>query len=84
MEISSIVEKYQKYTDDGDLYKNILEDLLAKLQNSEFSIMKQYHKNLSFATGINLGICSENSEEKNIFKRIEKFLIKIMVIINTF
>lgn len=80
LEVNSIVKKYEKEAEDENLYENLLEDLLQKLQNSELSIMKQYHKNLSIATGINVGLLCDVIEEKNFFKRMDKFFIKIKVI----
>ncbi len=78
-EVISLALKYEKVTEDESLYSNILKDLLAKFHNSELTIIKQYHKCLSFATGINVGLYSDEIEEKNIFKHLERFFTKYRV-----
>jgi hypothetical protein len=74
--------KYEKVTEDENLFSNILSDLLSKFQNSELSIIKQYHKCLSFATGINVGLFCDEVEEKNIFKLLGRFFTKYRVSCN--
>ena len=83
-EIIAIVTKYEKLPDDCNTFNNVLEDLLSKFQNSEYSIMLQYHKMLSFATGINVGLLASESKEKNVFKLIEKSNKKFRVIARIF
>jgi hypothetical protein len=78
-EVISLALKYEKVTEDESLYSNILKDLLEKFHNSELSIIKQYHKCLSFATGINVGLYFDEIEEKNIFKHLERFFSKYRV-----
>jgi phosphoenolpyruvate carboxylase len=82
-EILSIVKKYEKLSDEiasENFFKNMLEELLSKFSNSEFSIMQQYHKNISIATGINVGLITTDFKQKSVYRLLEKFYYKTKLI----
>jgi hypothetical protein len=58
----------------------MLEELLSKFSNSEFSIMQQYHKNISIATGINVGLITTDFKQKSVYRLLEKFYYKTKLI----
>ena len=75
--------KYEKLSDEianENFFKNILEELLSKFSNSEFSIMQQYHKNISIATGINVGLITTDFKQKSIYRLLEKYFYKVKLI----
>jgi len=67
-EIRQLAQKYEKVDDlnDEKLYKELLSDIIQHFSNSEYGIMKSYHKNVSTATGINVGFITHY---KNDFRR---------------
>ncbi len=74
-EVKYIMEKYDRLTEeaflnndnrgidinnDYDIFQLLLEDVLKKFTNSDLDIMTLQHMTLSKATGINLGLTSNN------------------------
>ncbi len=81
-EILAIVRKYEKLSEEitsENFFKNILEELLSKFSKSEFSSMQQYHKNISIATGMNVGLVTNDFKQKSIYRLIERYFYKIKV-----
>jgi len=73
--VQEIAKKYESQNegskDDRDyIYKNLSVDILDKLQRPDLNLMKAYHKNISLATGMNVGVMIANDSDK-IFKMFE-------------
>ena len=79
-EILAIFKKFEKtsedYTDES-FYVTILEDVLSKFEPSEFNAMQAYHKNLSIATGQNVGLKIFDFKLKSIIKITEFIYYRI-------
>lgn len=73
-EIQAIVKKYDNLTeenfeinnnsdinfDDNAVIQELMQDVLGKFSNSEFDVMAIHHQTLSKATGINIGLTTNN------------------------
>jgi hypothetical protein len=85
-EVLAIVKKYERMFDDKDntininspsFFQNLLEDVLAKFSNSEIDIMTTYHKNISIATGVNVGLSLNDNKNDSFLKIMERVYEKI-------
>ena len=80
-ELNLISIKNQDINVDEGIYDKIKNDLLSHLENSEYNKMKEDHFNLSFATGVNVGLVADYPVERNLFKILRKFFHKLSVLI---
>lgn len=55
--------------------------MLSKFEPSEFNSMQAFHKNLSIATGENVGLKTYDFKQKSIIKLTEHFYFKIKEVI---
>lgn len=81
-EIQSIIKKHEKLADEYDLnsaeyLKTLIEEVLSKFSNSEFDIMTSYHKNISIATGINVGLAMADYKKHSVTKIAERMFSKM-------
>ena len=75
-EIIQLQKKYEKLFDDPEFdpyekYESIYKDINAKFSKKEKELMKEYHNNISIATGIRCGI-SENEFENNVLNALKE------------
>jgi hypothetical protein len=76
-EVVAINKKYEKVQEDissPKFFAQLLEDLLSKFGNSEIDIMTTYHNSLSRATGINVGLSTDDYSKQCITKVIEDIM----------
>jgi hypothetical protein len=81
-EINSIIKKHDNLIDEMDInseeyLKILIEDVLSKYTNSEFDIMTAYHKNISLATGVNVGLAMADHKHDSVCKIAERMFNKI-------
>jgi hypothetical protein len=77
-EITAINKKYEKVQEDissPTFFAGLLEDILSKFSNSEIDIMTTYHNSLSKATGINIGISTDDMKKECVIKVIDDILV---------
>jgi hypothetical protein len=76
-EIIAINKKYEKVQEDissPSFFAGLLEDILSKFSNSEIDIMTTYHNSLSKATGINVGISTDDMKKECIISVVSDIL----------
>lgn len=81
-EINTIIKKHDKLIDEMDqnsseYLKILIEDVLSKFSNSEFDIMTAYHKNISIATGVNVGLVMADYKQECVTRITERMFNKI-------
>jgi len=81
-EINTIIKKHDNLIDDMDInseeyLKILIEDVLSKFTNSEFDIMTAYHKNISIATGVNVGLAMADHKHHSVSKIAERMFNKV-------
>lgn len=79
-EIKKIIKK--KLKDGFDLnntqhYQIVLQEVLKHMSKSELDIMINYHKNLSIATGHNVGLFSDDYKKHSFLMMMHKMFFKI-------
>lgn len=78
-EVTALIKKYDKLAEEMSInsphfMKSLIEDVLAKFSNSEFDIMTTYHKNISTATGVNVGLSMSEGKDECFLKCLERDL----------
>jgi hypothetical protein len=81
-EVIALIKKYEKLADEinpcsAGFLQSFIEDVLAKFSNSEFDIMTTYHKNISIATGVNVGFVTNDYKKDCFLKVLERFYEKM-------
>lgn len=82
-EVLAIVKKYEKLSEDiqnPKFFEVLLADILGKFSNSDLDMMTAYHKNISIATGHNVGLSVQDNSQFCIMKVMEKMFLEIQVI----
>ena len=77
-EINLIVKKYEKISEDlsnPKFFEILLADILGKFSNSDLDVMTGYHKNISVATGINVGLSTQDNSKMCTMKLIDNLLV---------
>jgi hypothetical protein len=83
-EINAIVKKYEKFSEDlsnPKYFEILLADILGKFSNSDLDVMTGYHKNISIATGINVGLSTQDNSKSCVIKSIGNMLNCYIVIL---
>lgn len=85
-EILAVSKKYQKqqeYSNTMEYFENLLSDVLSKFSNSELDVMTSYHKNISVATGTNIGLAIQDNSQFSFLKTLkimfEDLAVKIIL-----
>jgi hypothetical protein len=85
-EINAVVKKFDKLCEEnpninssGNYFQMLLEDVLGKFSNSEIDIMTTFHKNVSIATGMNVGLTTTDHKRDSVIRVAERMFAKSKV-----
>jgi hypothetical protein len=79
-EVIALHKKYEKLAEEvnsssANFFKHLIEDVLGRFSNSEFNNMTAYHRGVSIATGVNVGLVESDNKQECFLKNIEKVFL---------
>jgi hypothetical protein len=79
-EVVALHKKYEKLAEEvnsssANFFKNLIEDVLGRFSNTEFNNMTAYHRGVSIATGVNVGLVESDNKQECFLKSIEKVFL---------
>ena len=82
-EINNIKKKVKKKFENGfditnnDHYQTVLQEVLKHMSKGDLDIMISFHKNLGIATGVNVGLYSDDYRKHSVLMIMHKMFYKI-------